>query len=140
MLIGKFYIYAYDYYLIKNPNALILCFIKVLLSQFLKSPQVLFVCYEELCKDQLVYRSILDFIDNNLFHEFDFKLSLKEINLEYDSDLYDKCLESYNKLKIQIWIYLPIPPIPPSPRIVGVYMYMPIHFLEPQILSKKPNF
>jgi hypothetical protein len=73
-----------------------------MLSQFLKNPQVLFVCYEELCKDQLVYRSILDFIDNNLFHEFDFKLSLKEINLEYDSDLYDKCLESYNKLKIQI--------------------------------------
>ena len=73
-----------------------------MLSQFLKSPQVLFVCYEELCKDKLVYRSILNFIDNNLFNEFDFKLSLKEINLEYDSDLYDKCLESYNKLKIQI--------------------------------------
>ena len=73
-----------------------------MLSPFLNSPQVLFVCYEELCKNHLVYRSILDFIDNNLFHEFDFRLSLKEINLEYDLGLYKRCLSFYNNLKIQI--------------------------------------
>jgi len=28
----------------------------------------------------------------------------------------------------------------PSSRNIGVYMYMPIHFLEPQILSKKTQF
>ena len=71
------------------------------LTQFLNSSKVFFVCYEELCKDQLVYRSILDFIDDNLFHEFDFRISFKEINLEYDSELYNKCLKLYKNLKIQ---------------------------------------
>ena len=73
-----------------------------MLSQFLNNPQVLFVCYEELCKNHMVYRSILDFIGNNLFHEFVFRLSLKEINLDYDLELYKKCLGFYNNLKIQI--------------------------------------
>ena len=50
----------------------------------------------------MVYKSILDFIGNNLFHEFDFKLSLKEINLEYDVKLYNKCLVSYNNLNMQV--------------------------------------
>jgi len=70
--------------------------------QFLNSSQVLFVCYEELCKNHFFYKSILDFIDINFVHDFNFSLSKKEINLEYDSDLYNKCLESYNKLKIQM--------------------------------------
>ena len=72
------------------------------LSQFLNSSQVLFVCYEELCKNHNIYKSILNFIDIDFINEFNFRLSLKEINLEYDSGLYNKCLESYNRLKIQI--------------------------------------
>ena len=73
-----------------------------MLSQFINYPQVLFVCYEELCKNHMVYRAILNFIDNNLFHEFDFRLSLKEINLKHDLGLYKRCLSFYNNLKAQI--------------------------------------
>tara|TARA_S200000501_G_scaffold330980_1_gene332660 strand:- start:85 stop:1053 length:969 start_codon:yes stop_codon:yes gene_type:complete len=73
-----------------------------MLSQFLNSSQVLFVCYEELCKNHFIYRSVLDFIDISFVHGFDFRLSLKEINLEYDSELYNKCLNSYSNLRIQM--------------------------------------
>ena len=73
-----------------------------MLSQFLNSSQVLFVCYEELCDNNFIYRSIIDFIDVNSDHKFDFKLSLKEFDLEYDSELYNKSLNFYNNLKIQI--------------------------------------
>ncbi len=71
-----------------------------MLSQFLNSSQVLFVCYEELCNNNSIYRSIIDFIDINLDHEFDFKRSLKEIDLEYDSELYNNCLNTYSNLKM----------------------------------------
>ena len=73
-----------------------------MLSQFLNSSQVLFVCYEELCDNNSIYRSIIDFVDINSDHKFDFKLSLKEFDLEYDSELYNKSLNFYNNLKIQI--------------------------------------
>lgn len=69
-----------------------------MLSQFLNEPQVFFVCYEELCKNQFVYKSILDFIGIDFIHEFDFRLSQKEISLDYDSDLYNKCISIYNNL------------------------------------------
>ena len=72
------------------------------LSHFLNSPQVLFVCYEELCKNHLVYKSILNFIGINLIHEFDFRLSLKQISIEHDMELYNKCLKLYDNLKIQM--------------------------------------
>ena len=71
-----------------------------MLSQFLNSSQVLFVCYEKLCKNHSIYKSIIDFIDINSIHEFGFRLSFKEINLDYDSELYNKCLNYYDNLRI----------------------------------------
>ena len=72
-----------------------------MLSQFSNSSEVLFVCYEELCKSHLVYKSILDFIDNKSSHEFHFRLSVKEINFEYDPGLYNKCISTYKNLMAQ---------------------------------------
>ena len=71
-----------------------------MLRHFLNRHNVLFVCYEELCKNHSVYRSILDFINIKYANEFDFRLSLKDINLDYDKDLYNKCLKLYNNLKL----------------------------------------
>ena len=73
-----------------------------MLNQFQDCSQVLFVCYEELCKNYSTYKKILDFIDINFAHDFDFRLSLKEIDIEYDLGLYKKCLSLYNNLKIKI--------------------------------------
>ncbi len=73
-----------------------------MLNQFLNSSQVLFVCYEELCKNHSIYKSILDFININFSHDYDFRLSLKKINIEYDSRFYNKSLNCYNTLKIQM--------------------------------------
>ncbi len=72
------------------------------LSRFLINSQVFFVCYEELCKSRSVYRSILDFLEINFSHEFDFRLSLKEIDFAYDTELYNKCLKLYDNIRIQI--------------------------------------
>ena len=41
-----------------------------MLNQFLNYSQVLFVCYEELCKNYSTYKTILDFIDINFAHDF----------------------------------------------------------------------
>ena len=71
-----------------------------MLSQFLNEPQILFVCYENLCKSYSVYESISDFVQINSTNQFEFRLSLKPINFGYDSELYDKCLKLYNNLKI----------------------------------------
>ncbi len=73
-----------------------------MLGQFLNNPQVLFVCYEELCNNNSVFESILNFVEINLNHEYDFRLSLKSINLNYDKELYNECLRLYDNLKIQM--------------------------------------
>ena len=70
-----------------------------ILSHFLNDSKIMFVCYEQLCEDNLVFKSILDFIKIKSIHEFDFRLSSKSINLDYDIDLYNKCLKLYNNLK-----------------------------------------
>jgi hypothetical protein len=70
------------------------------LTHLLNNPQVLFVCYEDLCKNNAVYKSILNFIEINSTHKFDFRLSSKKIDLQYEGDLNKQCLEVYNNLKI----------------------------------------
>ena len=75
------------------------CLTYNMLSQFLNSSQVLFVCYEELCKNRNVYKSILNFIDIDFINEFNFRLSQKEIKPEYDLELYNECSSIYEKLK-----------------------------------------
>ena len=71
-----------------------------MLSQFLNKRQVLFVCYEELCNDNSIFESILNFVEINPEYKFDFRLSLKSINLDYDKKLYNECLKLYDNLKI----------------------------------------
>ena len=69
------------------------------LSHFLNNSKIMFVCYEELCQDNSIFKSILDFIEIKSTHDFDFRLSSKSINLDYDIDLYNKCLRLYDNLK-----------------------------------------
>tara|TARA_Y100001958_G_C21235659_1_gene562001 strand:- start:36 stop:998 length:963 start_codon:yes stop_codon:yes gene_type:complete len=57
-----------------------------------------FVCYEELCKSKIVWEEISKKININHF-KFDFRLSLKEINLKYDKKLLSKCDLLYDQLK-----------------------------------------
>jgi hypothetical protein len=73
-----------------------------MLSHFMNMTQVLFVCYEELCNNNSIYKSVLSFIEINSIHDFEFRLSFKKINHDFDEGLYDKCLKLYNNLKIHI--------------------------------------
>ncbi len=63
--------------------------------------KVLFVCYEDLCNDDRTWKSILSFININNFRNFNFKESVKEIQLPYNSDLYNECISVYKRLKDQ---------------------------------------
>ena len=67
-----------------------------------KLSEVVFICYEQLCTDNSVYKSILDFIEINSSYEFNFNLSSKKIELTYNEELYKKCLVLYDNMKISI--------------------------------------
>ena len=68
------------------------------LKQFRKSPNVIFVCYERLCNDNSIFKLVLDFININHESKYDFILSYKNINLDYDKELYESCLDLYKDL------------------------------------------
>ena len=61
--------------------------------------KILFICYEDLCGNDLVWDSIQSFIGINDTKYFEFIKSTKEIRLPYNEDLYNKCLSIYQKLK-----------------------------------------
>ena len=61
--------------------------------------KVLFVCYEGLCENDLVWDSIQSFIGINDTKGLEFIKSTKEIRLPYNKDLYNRCLTIYQKLK-----------------------------------------
>ena len=59
---------------------------------------LIFICYEKLCSDKLVFKKILDFIELDSQIDYNFKLSSKDINIQYDEDLYNSCLSLYYDL------------------------------------------
>ena len=69
-----------------------------MLKQYKKSSNVFFVCYEKLCRDSLVFESILDFIRVESRLNFDFHESKKYINVSYDKGLSSKCESLYREL------------------------------------------
>ena len=64
-----------------------------------KMPQVMFVCYEQLCADKLIYKKILNFIDIKQDFNYDFILSLKKVDLPIDHNLFIECELLYDSLK-----------------------------------------
>ena len=69
------------------------------LKQFKTSSNIMFVCYEELCTDNTIFKSVLDYIEAQNSFDFDFRLSHKEIKNQYIRELYHKCLVVYDDLK-----------------------------------------
>jgi len=61
--------------------------------------KILFICYEDLCENDLVWDSIQSFIGINDKKDLEFIKSTREIRLPYNKDLYNKCLTIYQKLK-----------------------------------------
>lgn len=57
-----------------------------------------FICYEELCKSNEYWLSILKLLDIKEKYNFSFKESRKEIGVEHDSKLTEKAFSIYNKL------------------------------------------
>jgi hypothetical protein len=60
---------------------------------------ILYICYENLCDNPETWQNIKTKIGVKSNSNFDFLKSVKTINLDYDQDLYAKCLSSYEKLK-----------------------------------------
>ncbi len=68
------------------------------LKKFKNSKNIYFISYEKLCTDNLVFRSILDFLNVDSKLNFDFQESKKEINISFDAELYDKSVSIYKEL------------------------------------------
>ena len=61
--------------------------------------QILFICYENLCNENLAWDSIQSFIEIKNEIDFEFIESKKEITLPYEENLYKQCISLYQKLK-----------------------------------------
>ena len=61
--------------------------------------QILFICYENLCNENLAWDSIQSFIEIKNEIDFEFIESKKEITLPYEENLYRQCISLYQKLK-----------------------------------------
>ena len=69
-----------------------------LIRYFNEQKNIIFVCYESLCSDDSVWIKIQNVIEIEKKYDFDFVESGKDINLEFDQELYGKCVERYNEL------------------------------------------
>jgi len=65
----------------------------------LEEKNILLVCYESLCNDKSVWKSIKKQLNIAKDNEYLFKESIKEISTDYDVGLLNKCNELYNSLK-----------------------------------------
>ena len=69
------------------------------LYYYKRGNRISFICYEDLCENDLVWDSIQPFVRINDTKGLGFMKSTKEIRLPYIKDLYNKCLTIYQKLK-----------------------------------------
>jgi len=65
-----------------------------------KNDALYFICYESLCNDPKVWVEIKNLLKINQDNLFLFKESKKDINQNFDSTLYDKCLKLYESLVV----------------------------------------
>ena len=57
-----------------------------------------YISYEELCRSNLYWKDILDYLDIKDKYNFTFTNSFRELNLDYDVELLNKAVTLYNKL------------------------------------------
>ena len=62
------------------------------------SNNVRYISYEELCRSNLYWKDILDYLDIKDKYNFTFTNSVRELNLDYDVELLNKAVTLYNKL------------------------------------------
>lgn len=72
---------------------------KNILKIFDKIDMVNFVCYETLCEDPAVLNAIGEIIDAKLADTTEFKLSVKDISVDYDDELLKDCRKIYSELR-----------------------------------------
>jgi hypothetical protein len=72
-----------------------------LMKNFSAEKNVVFVCYESLCSSEITWAEIRNRIEIKNEYGFDFRASQKEIDIEYDQELYAKCKDIYHSLAHQ---------------------------------------
>ena len=63
-----------------------------------QNKNVTFVCYEKLCNNKKYWHEILNKLEISESYEFNFKESIKKVDLEIDKNLLKLCNNLYSKL------------------------------------------
>ena len=68
------------------------------LKKYSKNEQFIFLCYEDLCKDNSIWLKLKAKLNIKAVNNYEFKESIKEINLKFDHSLMNKCENLYSSL------------------------------------------
>lgn len=69
------------------------------LLSFQNESNILYICYEDLCDNTEIWQKVKSLINVQDDSDFEFKKSIKDINLDYDKELYKTCQHTYKKLR-----------------------------------------
>ena len=68
------------------------------LKKYSKNEQFIFLCYEDLCKDNSIWLKLKAKLNIKAVNNYEFKESIKEINLKFDHSLMNKCENLYSSI------------------------------------------